>query len=143
MHSARMKVLLILVPILLAAGAMMAQTPAFQPVGSLHEVMLGIVVPTSDLIFKFQNDPPKSDADWALVQNAALTLGETGNLLLLPGRAKDTGDWTKFAKALVDAGSTTFKAAKAKDAKALADSGDKVYDSCETCHTKFLPKPAQ
>src|ERR1039458_9282029 len=122
---------------------MMAQVPVFQQVGTLHEVMLGIVKPTSDIIFQFQNDPPKTAADWALLQNAALTLGETGNLLLLPGRAKDTGDWTKFSKAMVDAGSATFKAANAKDAKALSDAGDKAYDTCENCHTKYLPKPAQ
>ncbi len=143
MCSARTKVFLILIPILFAAGAMMAQAPAFQPVGTLHELMLGIVKPTSDVIFKFQYDPPKTDADWALVQNAALMLGETGNLLLMPGRAKDTGDWTKFSKALVDAGSAAFKAAIAKDGKALGDSGDKVYDTCEGCHGKYLPKPAQ
>ena len=143
MHSVRMKVLLVFLPILFVAGAMMAQVPVFQQVGTLHEVMLGIVKPTSDIIFQFQNDPPKTAADWALLQNAALTLGETGNLLLLPGRAKDTGDWTKFSKAMVDAGSATFKAANAKDAKALSDAGDKVYDTCENCHTKYLPKPAQ
>jgi hypothetical protein len=143
MYSARWKMLLILIPILLAAGAMMAQAPAFQPVGTIHEVMLGIVKPTSDVVFKFQYAAPKTDDDWALVQNAALTLGETGNLLLLPGRAKDAGDWTKYSKALVDAGTAAFKAAGAKDAKALGDAGDKVYDTCESCHGKYLPKPAQ
>jgi cytochrome c5 len=49
----------------------------------------------------------------------------------------------KFAKALRDAGSEAFKAANAKDAKALETIGDKVDDTCETCHAKYLPKPPQ
>jgi cytochrome c556 len=59
---------------------------------------------------------------------------------MLPGRAKDKGEWMKNAKALVDAGSAAFKAANVKDANALTDSGDKIDESCETCHAKYLPK---
>ena len=141
MRSARMKVFVILVPILFAAGAMMAQTPPFQPVGTLHELMLGIVKPTSDVIFKFQYDPPKTDAEWALVQNAALMLGETGNLLLMPGRAKDTGDWTKYSKALVDAGSAAFKAAIAKDGKALGDAATRSTTPVKGATENISPSP--
>ena len=81
------------------AGAAMTQAPTFQPVGTVRQVMLGIVKPTSDVVFKFQFDPRKTDEEWATLQNNALTLAETGNLLLLPGRAKDNGEWTKNAKA--------------------------------------------
>src|SRR5580704_5648420 len=73
----------------LFAGAAMAQAPTFQPVGSVRQVMLGIVKPTSDVVFKFQFDPPKTDEDWATLQNNALNLAEAGNLLLITGRAKD------------------------------------------------------
>jgi len=125
---------------LLMAGAAMAQAPTFQPVGTVHQIMLGIVKPTSDIIFAIPGKKPATDADWATVQNAALTLAEAGNLLMLPGRAKDNGEWVKDAKALVSAGSDAFKAANAKDAKALEDIGDKIEDTCEACHGKYLPK---
>jgi len=121
----------------------MAQAPTFHPVGTVHQIMLGIVVPTSDVIFKVPNEAPKTDAEWATVQNSALMLAESGNLLLLPGRAIDTGEWAKDAMALVTAGSAAYKAANAKDADAVADAGNKIYDTCEGCHTKYLPKPAQ
>ena len=130
-------------PVVFFAGAAMAQAPTFQPVGTVRQVMLGIVKPTSDLVFKFQFDTPKTDDDWATLQNNALTLAETGNLLLLPGRAKDNGEWTKHAKALVEAGSQAFKAANSKDAKALEVIGDKIDETCEACHAKYLPKPPQ
>ena len=105
--------------------------------------MLGIVAPTSDVIFKVPNQAPKSDKEWKLVQDSALTLAEAGNLLMIPGRAKDRADWMKYAKSLSDAGSEAFKAANKKDAKSLEDIGNKIDDVCETCHAKYLPKPPQ
>ena len=125
------------------AGATMAQAPGFQPVGTVHQVMVGMVAPASDVIFAVPNHAPKDDKEWASVQNSALILAEVGNLLMIPGRAKDSGDWMKFAKALRDAGSEAFKAANDKDAKALETIGDKIDDTCETCHAKYLPKPPQ
>ena len=128
---------------ILAAVAAQAQAPTFQPVGTVRQIMLGIVKPTSDVVFKFQFDPPKTDEEWTTVQNNALNLAEAGNLLLLPGRAKDQGEWVKNAKTLIDRGSQAFKAANAKDAKALETIGDKIDETCEGCHAKYLPKPAQ
>jgi hypothetical protein len=128
---------------LLFTGAAMAQAPTFQPVGTVRQVMLGIVKPTSDVVFKFQFDPPKTAEEWATLQNNALNLAEAGNLLLLPGRAKDRGEWTKNAKALAETGSQAFKAENAKDAKALEEIGNKIDDICEACHAIYLPKPPQ
>src|SRR5271168_4384238 len=83
----RMRYLKMVVTIpILFAGAAMAQAPTFQPVGSVRQVMLGIVKPTSDVVFKFQFNPPKTDEEWATLQNNCLSLAEAGNLLLIPGR---------------------------------------------------------
>lgn len=127
------------IPFLLV-GPAMAQAPTFHPVGTVRQVMLGIVKPTSDVVFKFQFDPPKTEEEWATLQNNALNLAEAGNLLLLPGRAKDKGEWTKQATALVETGSQAFKAANAKDSKALEEIGNKIDETCEACHAKYLPK---
>jgi cytochrome c5 len=124
-------------------AAAMAQAPTYQPVGTVRQIMLGIVKPTSDIIFKVAGEAPKDEKEWAEVQNSALTLAETGNLLLLPGRAKDNGEWRKNAKALIAAGSLAFKAANAKDANALSDIGDKIDETCEGCHAIYVPKPPQ
>jgi hypothetical protein len=121
----------------------MAQAPGFEPVGTVRQIMLAIVAPDSDIIFGVPNKAPKDDREWKTVQDGALTLAEAGNLLMIPGRAKDNGDWMKYAKALVETGSAAFKAANSKDAKALEDIGDKVDETCENCHAKYLPKPPQ
>ena len=70
------------------AAATMAQAPVFQPVGTVRQIMLGIVAPTSDVIFKVPNQAPKDEKEWKTLQDSALTLAEAGNLLLLPGRGK-------------------------------------------------------
>lgn len=129
--------------LLLFAGATMGQVATFQPVGTVRQIMLGIVAPASDVIFKVPNEAPKDDKQWATVQNSALTLAETGNLLMLPGRAMDKGEWTKQAKALVATGAAAFKAANNKDVKALVEIGDKIDETCEACHAKYLPKQPQ
>ncbi len=128
-------------PALFLAGAAMAQAPTFQPVGTVHQIMLGIVKPTSDVVFKFQFDPPKTDEEWATLQNNALNLAEAGNLLLMPGRLKDNGEWAKNAKALRETGTQAFKAANIKNAKAIEEIGDKIDGVCEACHAIYLPKP--
>jgi hypothetical protein len=130
----RMACLLMLI---LATGAM-AQAPAFQPVGSIHQIMLGIVKPSSDVIFAVPAKAPKDDKEWETVQNNALMLAEAGNLLLIPGRAKDKDEWVTDANALIKAGADAFKAANAKDAKALETIGDNIEDTCEKCHGKYL-----
>jgi hypothetical protein len=130
----------LMVLLLAGAGAAAAQAPTLRPVGTVRQLMLGIVAPASDAIFKVPNKAPKNDGEWQALQNSALILAETGNLLMLPGRAKDKDEWMKNAKALVDAGSAAFKAANAKDANALTDIGDKIDETCETCHAKYLPK---
>ena len=125
---------------LFLAGAAMAQAPTYQPVGSVRQLMLGIVKPNSDIIFSVPGKPPKTDEDWAAVQNAALILAETGNLLMMPGRAKDNGEWMKDVKDFQGTSAASFKFANSKDAKTLEDLGDKLEESCETCHGKYLPK---
>jgi cytochrome c553 len=131
---------IILVLFFSLAGAVMAQAPTFEPVGSIHQLMLGIIVPASNAIFRVPNESPKDDKEWAAVQNSALILAESGNLLMIDGRAKDQTEWIKYSRALVDAGATAFQAANAKDADALTAVGDRILATCSNCHQKYEPK---
>jgi cytochrome c553 len=130
----------VIVMILLLASAAMAQAPTFQPVGTTLQLMKAMVIPSSDVIFSIPNQAPKDDKEWAAVQNSALILAESGNLLMMAGRSKDNGEWMKDSKALVDAGTAAFKAANAKDVSKLTDVGDDILTTCETCHNKYKPQ---
>jgi cytochrome c553 len=127
------------VMILLLAGAAMAQAPTFQPVGTTLQLMKAMVIPSSDALFKIATEAPKNDKEWTAVQNNALLLAESGNLLMIAGRAKDNAEWMKDSKALVDAGAAAFKAANAKDVNKLNNISDEILTACETCHNKYKP----
>jgi hypothetical protein len=125
---------------LVLCGAGSAQAPGFRPVGTVRQIMLGIVGPSSDVIFAVPNKPPKDDAGWQAVQNSSLMLAEAGNLLMIPVRAKDKNEWMKYAGKLNEVGAEAFKAANMKDGAALEEIGNKIDAVCEECHAKYLPK---
>ena len=106
------------------------------------QVMEAVVIPSSNAIWNVAAEAPKDDEAWASVRNSALALAEAGNLLMIEGRAKDQGAWMKAAQTLVDAGTTAFHAAEAKDVDAIAAAGDEIYNSCEGCHMQYPPTAA-
>jgi hypothetical protein len=105
--------------------------------------MLDLIHPSSNdiLLAIYRGGPPggtRDEKDWAAVRRAALTLAESGNMLMMRGRARE-GDWMKDAKLLVDAGNAAYKAAQAKDGSALAALAGAVDASCTTCHKQYRP----
>jgi cytochrome c553 len=119
------------------ASLAMAQAPEFQPVGTMSQLMVNIIYPSSDAIFYVDRNPPSTDADWNALANQSLMLAESGNLLLMPSRARDKGNWIKDSKMMIDAGAAAFKAAKAKDLEAVRAVNDALYASCVTCHAQY------
>ena len=124
--------------LLFLTSAARAQQPTFIPVASVNQLMKAIVIPTSDAIFQVAMKAPETDEEWTAMQYNALTLAESGNLLMIGSRAKDQGDWIKAAQALVNAGTLAFRAAEAKNEDALIEAGDQVYATCEGCHSRYL-----
>ena len=110
---------------------------AFQPVGTMSQLMVNIIYPASDAIFYIDRKPPSNDVEWNELANQALILAESGNLLLMPGRARDKGNWTKDTKLMIDAGAAAYKAAKAKDIEGVRAVNDALYASCVTCHAQY------
>jgi hypothetical protein len=108
-------------------------------IGTMSELMIHMIYPTSDAIFYITSRTPKTDAEWTELQAKTLTLAESANLLMMPGRARDQGQWMKDARLMLDAGWAAFKAAKAKDAAALEALSDQLYESCVTCHKNYRP----
>ena len=128
--------------LLLLAGATMAQAPAdsFLPVATVSQLMVEIIHPASnDILLFVYRGAPKDEKEWAAVRRSAMTLAESGNLLMMRTRARDQGEWMKDAKMLVDVGTAAYKAAQAKDANALAALDGPLNASCLTCHKQYRP----
>ena len=126
--------------LLLLAGAVLAQAPTFQPVGTVSQVMISITYPTSDALFYVERNPPQTEKQWNDLQAQALMLAESGNLLMMGRRARDQGDWIKESQELVDVGGAAYKAALAKDLPAILALNQRLVDACVTCHQQYRPK---
>jgi hypothetical protein len=128
---------LALVSVLTAQTA--AQAPAPQAVGTMSELMVKIIYPTSDAIFYIASRTPTDDRSWNTLEANALTLAESANLLMLPGRARDANRWMADAKLLLDVGRTAFAAAKRRDVAALEALNEPLLNACVTCHRDYRP----
>jgi hypothetical protein len=124
---------------MLLTGVAMAQAPAptYRQVGTMSQLMVNIIYPTSDAIFYVDRKPPSTQAEWDALGNQALMLAESGNLLMMPGRARDQGDWIKDTKMMMDAAAAAFKAARAKNIEGIHAVSDALSESCIACHRKY------
>jgi hypothetical protein len=134
----------------------------------LNQLMRGVLYPASNVVFSAQidnpgdvkfvpgqdpslaTDPLKSTfGGWQAVENAALALTESANLLLIPGRNCANGlpvpmnnpDWSKFVQELRDAAMKAYKAAQSKDQDKMVDAADTLSAACASCHRKWREKP--
>lgn len=119
-----------------------APSLSFKVVGPSRQIMLAVTIPASETVFNAAAEPPTTDDQWVNVERAALTLAESGNLLLIPGRAVDEGEWSRFSHMLIDTAAQAYAAAQAKDIDGVSDAGNAIYEACEGCHKKYIPQPA-
>jgi hypothetical protein len=82
---------------------------------------------------------PRTDDEWFRLRMQALAVAEAGNLLMMPGRAEDSGDWLTFARDMVDAGESAAQAAESQNIDRVLQSGSELYRTCAACHEKYLP----
>jgi cytochrome c556 len=129
----------LLAGVLMLSGALVAQAPAepFQPVATMKQLMVDIIYPASnDILLVVNRGGPSDDNEWAAVRRSAMTLAESGNLLIMRNR---TAGWVVDAKTLITVGTSAYQAAQSKDAKALAALVEPLDASCTTCHKQFRP----
>jgi mono/diheme cytochrome c family protein len=106
----------------------------------MKQLMLDLIHPASNEILLLVNrGGPKDERDWAAVRRAAITLAESGSLLLRRAPPHNLADWAKDTKLLTDAGAAAYKAAQAKDAAALAAVAAPLDQSCTACHKQYRP----
>ncbi len=148
--------------------SLMAQAPATNAPQEIHanlnQLMRGVLYPAANVVFFAQADDPgdvkpipghdpsmatdpltSTFGGWQAVENAALALAESANLLLIPGRMcsngvpAPTGDpaWATFVQQVRDAGTKAYKAAQAKDQDKMMDISVTLSAACAGCHRKW------
>ena len=82
---------------------------------------------------------PTTDDGWRYASNAAVTLAEASNLLLLPGRpADDDRRWVDATHALYDAAMQAHEMAEKRDKEAFFKAGSAIYEACTQCHSHYI-----
>ena len=131
------------------AGALSAQTPpaqeprseavrAMRRVGSMSQLMVHLIYPTSDAVFYIQTRTPTTDAEWGELEAKTLTFAESANLLLMPDRIREPEEqWISDAKLLLEVGRAALRETRNRDVEALANLNDQLYQSCVSCHSHF------
>lgn len=141
---------LIGIPLLCLVTACGRATPAppFKGVVDTKTLMTSMMERQADIVWESVADTiigndiyekrPSSDAEWLEVRNAAISVTEAGNLLMIPPRAEDDG-WMKAAAGLIAQGERMIQAVDKRDPKAVFDVGSDLYDSCVNCHMHYMP----
>ncbi|HVY67010.1 MAG TPA: hypothetical protein VHH11_19525 [Gammaproteobacteria bacterium] len=142
----------------------------FIPKITIIELMDSMVMPNAQIVWDAvsydvtdkgeQITGPKTDEDWQKVRWAAVTLAESANNLMVPGRvvnhpgvkpgegelapeqiqkliAANRPAWVAHAKVLYEAVSEAIKAIDAKDTEKISDAGGTIDSACESCHLQF------
>ena len=148
--------------------SLMAQTPpttAAQEVkADLNQLMRGVLYPAANVVFFAQAENPadvkpnigqdpsmatdplaSTFGGWQAVENAALALAESANLLSIPSRVCSNGvpvpmtdpAWATFVQQVRDSSMKAYKAAQAKDQDKMIELSEKVSAACAGCHRKW------
>ncbi len=131
-----------------AAGLAQAPAPASHvalPI-SINAVMVALVDQAAHEIWDGGNqDRDLTDREWLLIEQHALQLAAAGSVISLGGTGPADRGWV-MSPAWQDwshrLGAVALEAKAAVDAKskvALRDAGDKLTDTCESCHKIFKP----
>ena len=125
-----------------------APAPRATPtVATVKQIMNGVVAPSATSIWDsvattvsaagIEEKMPRTDEEWASVATSAAVLAESANLLLDGGRAVDTEDWPKMARAMADAAAKALKAAESHSADGILLVGDEINQTCDNCHERY------
>jgi len=135
-----------------APGTKSSDLP-FKPTGDALHLMEWVLEPAADHIWDSAGEiitaegvrdlRPTTEEGWLAVQHSAAVVAESGNLLLMPGIARDSGDWQEISLAIVDAGLRAKAAAEAQDADALFEAGGHLYRVCVSCHAIYIQGEAK
>ena len=132
------------------------------PVMTVNQLMHGILFPAGNTVFFAQADDPAAvprDAQpsastnslaglyggWQAVENSALALAESAELLLIPGRMCSNGetvdvgnaDWIRFVADYREKSLAAYEAALTKDMDAMVDASGTLSETCLACHRVY------
>ena len=130
-----------------SAGPPVAAAPVAMPVATIKQIMSAITGPAATTVYDsvgtvisaqgIKETAPQNDDEWAALAATAAALVESGNLLLTPGRAIDSGDWVKMTQDFIDKSTVVIKAAEEKSTEGILSAGSELNATCDNCHERY------
>lgn len=136
------------------------------PLMTVNQLMHAILFPLGNAIFLSQSEDPAAmprDSQpsaspnpltglyggWQAVENSALALAESADLLLIEGRTCSNGevvevedaDWIRFVDDYREKSVAAYEAALTKDQDAMVDASGDLSESCLACHRVYRREP--
>lgn len=117
---------------------------------SMTEFMAHVLEPAADTLWRsagwvldekegYYELYPTDDEGWQQAENQAAMIVETGNAMMVPGRAYDNGSWITYSQAMSTVGLSLMKAAEEKNKEDLFQGGAQLYSVCTACHQAYNP----
>jgi hypothetical protein len=138
------------------------------PLMTVNQLMRGILFPLGNTVFYAQADDPDGlprDAQpsaatnpltglfggWQAVENSALALAESAELLRIPGRQCSNGevvdvenaDWIRFVDDYREKSLAAYEAVLTKEQDAIVLASGDLSDSCLACHRVYRREPTR
>jgi hypothetical protein len=136
------------------------------PVTTVNQLMHAILFPLGNTVFFAQSEDPDAlirdpmpststnpltglYGGWQAVENSALALAESADLLLIPGRSCSNGevvnvgdaDWIRFVDDYRQKSVAAYEAALTKDMDAMVDASGGLFEACSACHRVYRREP--
>jgi hypothetical protein len=136
------------------------------PLMTVNQVMHAILFPLGNAVFLAQTEDPEAlprdpqpsaspnpltglYGGWQAVENSALALAETADLLLVEGRSCSNGqivdveaaDWIRFVGDYREKSVAAYEAALTKDQDAMIVASGDLYETCVQCHRAYRREP--
>jgi len=135
------------VTVLLSGCGSDAAEQRFTAVADLPDLMITVVEPAAEYYWDAVGwiidasgttyIRPQTPEEWEAVRNAAYQVAESGNLMMIGGRAVDEPEWNVFSRAMINVGRRAIEAAEAQDPQGVFDVGAEIYAVCTGCHATY------
>ena len=150
-----MRILKISAISLFLAATLIAQAPEPEIHGTVNDVMIGIIYPSSNIVFAAQSEDPNAPSEdfsfdyyggWIQVGSAAIAVAESANLIAIAGRLCSNGtpapvdadDWKGWVEDMRSSGMAAYQAAQSESQDALTEVTDQMAASCSSCHARYV-----
>lgn len=104
---------------------------------SVADVHNALIRPSYQMMTDAEGAPPTDEAGWKALAEAPVGLSKGLALLTTGSRAKDQGDWVKFANAAAEKVKASADNIAKRNAEDLVFSDGDIQTACESCHGKY------